>query len=208
MKCPRAIKKTVLAAAIAAVLSPAPLYANAYIDQAIGYGAAVWVLDKVFGKEDGKQSPGDGTCMVLADELNSIPMQALMTARHMVIYAANTEPRSREFVQRLMSAVNIKDMSFMDYARSMGKYWALMEKQQAELNKVFDDTAVSDRGLTRPEYLNKVILIVEKPNPNEVRLTFTFQAQLKKTDCCARNTRSVYLSVSTVDYGAFDPVPK
>lgn len=208
MKCTRAIKKTVLAAAIAAVLSPAPLYANAYIDQAIGYGAAVWVLDKVFGKEDGKQSPGDGTCMVLADELNSIPMQALMTARHMVIYAANTEPRSREFVQRLSSTIGIKEMYFIDLAKGMGKYWTLMEHQSRELDKMFDDTALSDHGLGRKAYLDKVILIVEKPTQKEIRLTYTFPADMKKKDCCVRNTRSVYLSVSTEDYGVFDPVPK
>ena len=207
MKYADSLKKVMCAMVIAVTLAPSPLYGNANIDQALGYGAAVWLMDKVFGGNGNKQQE-NGTCMVFADELNSIPLQALMTARHMTMYAANTEPRSREFVQRLSSAIGIKDMRFLDLAKGMGKYWVLMEHQSKELDKMFDDTALSDRGLGRKAYLDKVILIVEKPTQKEIRLTYTFPADMKKKDCCVRNTRSVYLSVSTEDYGVFDPVPK
>lgn len=207
MKYKGSFKKTLCAMIIALVFAPAPLYGNATFDQAVGYSAAKWIMDKILGAQDNKPIE-NVTCMVLSDETNSIPLQALMTARHMTLVAVNHEPRSKEIVGRLNGAVKINNLFFMDYSRTLGRYWPLMKEQYDKLNDLYDNTAVSDMGLNRLQYLDLVTVMIERPSKKEIKITYTFPTELKIKDCCTRNTKSVSLSVSTKDYGAFAPNPK
>lgn len=189
------------------VLVPTPLYANANFDQAMGYTAAKWLIDKILGTKENKPIE-NVTCMVLADEMNSIPLQALMTARHMTLVAINKEPRSKEIIGRLNGAVKINNLFFMNYAKTLGRYWPIMKEQYDKLNDLYDNTSVSDMGINRLQYLDLVTILIEKPSSKEIKITYTFPVELKIRDCCVRNTKSVTLSVNTKDYGVLTLDPK